>query len=801
MLIIENVIAKELVIKPEQVAAAIALLDEGSTVPFISRYRKEVTGGLDDSQLRELEERLKYLRELEQRREAVLASIDEQGKLTDELTKSINAALTKTSLEDLYLPYKQKRRTKAQIAIEAGLEPLANSIFENPELEPETEAAKYLTEEKADNPVIDTKAALEGARAILMERFSEDAELLSKIRDYLTANAVVKVQVAKDKETEGVKFRDYFDYKEPYKEIPSHRALAIFRGRNEGFLYVDLNIAPPEGVEAFAQMEHPCEKMVANHWNISFSDRAADAWMAQTVSWTWRIKILNHLSSDLMMSLREVAEAEAIRVFSLNLKDLLLAAPAGARTTIGLDPGIRTGVKVAVVDATGQYKDQATIYPHAPKNQWNESIAALAALAKKHNVELVAIGNGTASRETDKLVADLMHAYPQIKLNRVMVNEAGASVYSASEFAAKEFPDLDVTIRGAVSIARRLQDPLAELVKIEPKSIGVGQYQHDVNQFKLTRTLDGVVEDCVNDVGVDVNMASMPLLKQVSGLTESLASNIVEFRNANGGFSSREELKSVPRMGEKSFEQAAGFLRIVKFKDSEGHDIAVENPLDSSGVHPEAYSVVEAIAEKNDREIISIIGDSGFLKSLNASDYVTEKFGLPTVTDIINELDKPGRDPRPEFKTASLKEGVETLKDLTPDMTLEGTVTNVTNFGAFVDVGVHQDGLVHISCLADKFVEDPHKVVKAGQIVKVKVMEVDIARKRIALTMRMSDSASDKAIPKEDAKTKQMNRRSWDKKRATTKPARSPRNNSGKTNPQGMKNNALANQLSAAFKK
>jgi len=775
MLSIENRIAKELDVQAKQVNAAIELLDDGATVPFISRYRKEVTGALDDTQLRNLEERLKYLRELEERRTAILNSIEEQGKLTDDLSTAINAAETKTSLEDLYLPYKPKRRTKGQIAIESGLLPLADDLLADQSLDPEVEAAKYLSKDE-ENPVADTKAALEGARAILMERFAEDASLLAEIRRYLEDKAVVTVNVAKDKEQEGAKFQDYFDYKEPYKNIPSHRALAIFRGRNESILFSNLDIEEPEGGWG-STLGHPCAAMVAKHWNVADQGRPADKWLCQVVSWAWRIKILLHISSDLMYNLKEKAEAEAIRVFSMNLKDLLLAAPAGAKATIGLDPGLRTGVKVAVVDSTGQYLDQGTIYPHAPKNQWDASIAQIAVLAKKHGAELIAIGNGTASRETDKLAGDLIKLHPELKLTKVMVNEAGASVYSASEFAAKEFPDLDVTIRGAVSIARRLQDPLAELVKIEPKSIGVGQYQHDVNQFQLGRSLDAVIEDCVNDVGVDLNMASMPLLKQVSGLNETIATNIVEYRNANGGFKSRDALKKVPRLGDKTFEQAAGFLRIVSDN---------ENPLDASGVHPEAYSVVEAIASKNGREINSIIGDSSFLKSLNAQDYITEQFGLPTVTDIIKELDKPGRDPRPEFKTASLKDGVETMKDLSEDMILEGTVTNVTNFGAFVDIGVHQDGLVHISCLADKFVEDPHTVVKAGQIVKVKVLEVDIQRKRIALTMKLQETKQDRA-DRGSFKEKTSN-----KPRPKSRPQQ-------KAKPMG--NNAMAEKLAAAFKK
>ena len=777
MLSIENRIANELDVQAKQVIAAIELLDDGATVPFISRYRKEVTGGLDDTELRKLEERLKYLRELEERRNTILNSVKEQGKLSDDLAAAITRAETKTSLEDLYLPYKPKRRTKGQIAIEAGLMALADDLLADQSLDPQVEAAKYLSADD-DNPVADTKAALEGARAILMERFAEDASLLANIRAYLEDKAVVTVNVAKDKEQEGAKFRDYFDYKESYKKIPSHRALAIFRGRNEGILFSNLDIETPEG-GWLGTLTHPCEAMVAKHWNVSDQGRPADQWLCQVVSWAWRIKILLHVSGDLMYNLKEKAEAEAIRVFSMNLKDLLLAAPAGAKATIGLDPGLRTGVKVAVVDSTGQYLDQGTIYPHAPKNQWDASIAAIAALAKKHKVELLAIGNGTASRETDKLAGDLIKLHPELKLTKVMVNEAGASVYSASEFAAKEFPDLDVTIRGAVSIARRLQDPLAELVKIEPKSIGVGQYQHDVNQYQLSRSLDTVIEDCVNDVGVDLNMASMPLLKQVSGLNETIAANIVEYRNSNGGFKSRNALKKVPRLGDKTFEQAAGFLRIISSN---------ENPLDASGVHPEAYSVVEAIATRNAREINSIIGDSHFLKSLNAQDYTTEQFGVPTVTDIIKELDKPGRDPRPVFKTANLKDGVETMKDLSEDMVLEGTVTNVTNFGAFVDIGVHQDGLVHISCLADKFVEDPHTVVKAGQIVKVKVLEVDLQRKRIALTMKLQETKQDR-----------KDRGSFKGKAASKPPSKNRQQQ--KTNKKPLGNNSMAEKLAAAFKK
>ncbi len=725
-------IAEELNCREQQVAAAVALLDEGATVPFISRYRKEVTGGLDDTQMRNLEERLRYLRELEDRRDAILKSIAEQEKLTPELERDIKAADTKTRLEDLYLPYKPKRRTKGQIAIEAGLEPLAEALLADQNLDPEAEAAKYLNPE---HKIDDTKAALDGAKYILMERFSEDAELLGKLRHFLKQEANLSARVAPGKDAdqsqEVQKFRDYFEHDEPLKSVPSHRALAMFRGRNEGILNLSLTLGEkePERTES-----HPCEAMVADHWQVRDQGRAGDKWLGEVVRWTWRVKLLTHLETDLLSELREVAEEAAIKVFAANMKDLLLAAPAGQKATIGLDPGLRTGVKVAVVDATGKVVDHGAIFPTAPQFKIAEAESVIVALCKKHDVELIAIGNGTASRETEKFVQDLLKKHSDLKAKSVMVNESGASVYSASEFAAKEFPDLDVTIRGAISIARRLQDPLAELVKIDPKSIGVGQYQHDVSQTQLARELGAVVEDCVNAVGVEVNTASAPLLAKVSGLNQTLANNIVEFRNANGVIRSRTELKKVPRLGEKTFEQAAGFLRIA------GSD----NPLDASGVHPEAYSVVEAIAKKNDRQLKGLIGDSAFLRGLKAADYTDEKFGVPTVTDIIRELDKPGRDPRPEFKTAQFQEGVDTIKDLEPGMILEGSVTNVTNFGAFVDVGVHQDGLVHISALANSFVKDPREVVKAGDVVKVKVMEVDVPRKRIGLSMRLDDEPGEK---------------------------------------------------------
>lgn len=722
-------IAEELGVRPQQVNSAIQLLDDGSTVPFIARYRKEVTGGLDDTQLRTLEERLRYLRELEERRAAVLKSIAEQEKLTPELAKEIDLADTKTRLEDLYLPYKPKRRTKAQIAREAGLEPLAELLFTTPDRDPETEAATYVSEEKG---VADVKAALEGARHILMEKFSEDAELIGQLRDLLWEDGILSSRGVEGKEEEGAKFRDYFEHDEPLKTTPSHRALAIFRGRNEGVLQASIRLAnEPEDRKS----AHPCETIIANFWDIQHHNRAADDWLKEVVRWTWRIKLVSQLETELMTCIRERSEDEAIKVFAQNLKDLLLAAPAGLRPTIGLDPGLRTGVKVAVVDGTGKLVEYTTIYPHAPQKQWNEALGTLATLCLTHKVELVSIGNGTASRETDRLVAELMRSYPTLGLTKIVVSEAGASVYSASELAAREFPDLDVSIRGAVSIARRLQDPLAELVKIEPKSIGVGQYQHDVSQLNLSRSLEAVVEDCVNAVGVDVNSASSALLARVSGLNRTLADNIVAYRDTHGVFKNRSELNQVPRFGAKTFEQAAGFLRVM------GGD----NPLDRSAVHPEAYPVVEKIALQSQRELSALIGDSFFLKSLNAAEFTDDTFGLPTVTDIISELDKPGRDPRPEFKTATFQDGVERISDLKLNMELEGVVTNVTNFGAFVDVGVHQDGLVHISALSTNFVKDPHGVVKAGDIVKVKVMEVDVARKRIALSMRMSDTAENHA--------------------------------------------------------
>jgi len=718
-------IAEEISVHEQQVAAAVRLLDEGATVPFIARYRKEATGALDDTQLRQLDDRLGYLRELEERRSAILKSIAEQGKLSAELQRAILAAQSKTEVEDLYLPYKQKRRTKAQIAREAGLEPLALALLDDPTLAPEHAAAQYVA---ADKGVADTKAALDGARHILMEHFAEDAELLGRLREYLWANAVLAARVADGKQDIGAKFADYFEYSEAIKAIPSHRALALLRGRNEDILQLTL-LTNKDQQAAGSPPPDPCEGMTAQRFGIRDGGRPADRWLLDSARLAWRAKIFPHLELESMSRLREAAETEAIRVFAHNLHDLLLAAPAGPRPTIGLDPGLRTGVKVAVVDATGKLLDTAVIYPHVPRNEWDKSIALLAQLARAHRVELISIGNGTASRETDKLAADLMQRHPELGLTKLVVSEAGASVYSASELAANEFPELDVTLRGAVSIGRRLQDPLAELVKIDPKSIGVGQYQHDVSQTQLARTLGNVVEDCVNAVGVDLNTASVPLLARVSGLNATLARNIVEFRDRKGAFRTRTQLKEVPRLGEKAFEQAAGFLRIMNG----------DNPMDASAVHPEAYPLVQKILAATGRDARSLIGDGATLKRLSPAHFTDERFGLPTVTDILRELEKPGRDPRPEFKTAAFREGVEDLRDLTPGMVLEGVVTNVANFGAFVDIGVHQDGLVHISALADKFVKDPRSVVKAGDVVKVKVLEVDAKRKRIALTMRLGD--------------------------------------------------------------
>ncbi|WP_462164946.1 Tex family protein [Pseudoalteromonas xiamenensis] len=714
-------LAQELNAKEQQVIAAVGLLDEGATVPFIARYRKEATGGLDDTQLRLLEQRLSYLRELEERRTFILATIKEQGKLSDALERDIHGAQSKTELEDLYLPYKPKRRTKGQIAIEAGLEPLADLLFNDADKDPEAEANAFVDASKG---IEDIKAALEGAKFILMERFAEDAKLLATFRHYIQKNGQIESNVIAGQEKNGVKFQDYFEHSEPLAKVPSHRALAMLRGRNEGFLQLNIN-PEPSSEDAAAY----CAQMIADHYRLAISGKAASAWLLTVVQWAWKVKLALHLENEFLGNMRERAETDAIDVFAKNLKDLLMAAPAGAKVTMGIDPGLRTGCKIAVVDATGKLLTTNTIFPHAPQNLWDKSLRTLEQLCRQYKVELIAIGNGTASRETDKLAAELVKAVTDLKMNKIMVSEAGASVYSASEFAANEFPDLDVSLRGAVSIARRLQDPLAELVKIEPKSIGVGQYQHDVSQSQLGQTLTTVVEDCVNSVGVDVNTASVPLLTRVSGLNKTLATNIVRYRDENGRFASRTELKKVERLGPKAFEQAAGFLRIIDGKD----------PLDASAVHPEAYPVVKRICETKQLQVTALIGNKDILNKLVANDFTDEKFGLPTVTDIISELDKPGRDPRPEFKTAEFKAGVETISDLKVGMVLEGVVSNVANFGAFVDVGVHQDGLVHISALTNKFISDPREVVKAGDIVKVKVLEVDVARKRISFTMRLED--------------------------------------------------------------
>lgn len=782
---IAQLIAQELDVREQQVAATITLLDEGATVPFIARYRKEVTGGLDDTQLRTLFSRLGYLRELNERREVILKSIDEQGKLTPELAKALHDADTKTRLEDLYLPFKPKRRTKGQIAVEAGIAPLAEQLLAaigDASVEPEREAAQYLN---ADAGFTDEKSVLDGARYILMERFAEDADLLAKVRRHLAEHALLESKVVSGKEQEGAKFRDYFAHAEPISQVPSHRALAMLRGRNEGVLALALNADP--GSEA--KEGSYCEQIIADHLGWQLSDTAIDRWLRTVVTATWRIKIALQMETEFIAQMREAAEAEAIKVFARNLGDLLMAPPAGAKATMGLDPGLRTGVKVAVVNDTGKLVAHTTIFPHAPQNQWDKSVRTLATLVNMHQVELIAIGNGTASRETDKLATDVIAAVKeqQPRLTKVVVSEAGASVYSASELAANEFPDLDVSLRGAVSIARRLQDPLAELVKIEPKSIGVGQYQHDVSQSQLSTSLEAVVEDCVNSVGVDVNMASVPLLSQVAGLNRTLAKNIVDYRDENGRFNDRKTLLKVPRLGPKAFEQAAGFLRI------HGGD----NPLDESAVHPEAYMLVENISRAKNTPLTQMIGNSTLLASLNPADFITVEFGLPTITDILKELDKPGRDPRGEFKTAHFKDGVEAITDLQPEMVLEGVVTNVTNFGAFVDIGVHQDGLVHISSLTDKFVSDPHTVVKAGDVVKVKVLDVDVPRKRISLTMRLDEKPEPKSVsskPATKATAKPAAART-DTKHSKPQPHNKPQEKTKPTNA------AMGNAFAEAFAK
>lgn len=765
-------LSEELNISKAQINAAVELMDGGATVPFIARYRKEATQGLDDTQLRNLSQRLTYLRELWERKEAIVKSIAEQDKLTPELKGKIDTCISKAELEELYLPYKPKRRTKGQIAIENGLEPLADALFNDPNRDPDSEAQKYL-----NDTITTIKDALDGARFILMERFAEDADLLQKVRQHLKKQAFIKSQLLPGKEKEAAKFSDYFDHREKLMTTPSHRALAMFRGRNEGFLQVSLE---PDPEKEESDKSSYCETIIAEHTGLAsqhLSQKAAGKWLSGVIQWTWRIKILMYMENELFSQLRESAELEAINVFASNLKDLLMAAPAGPKVTMGLDPGLRTGVKVAVVDQTGKVLATQVIYPHAPQNHWDKSLRTLANVCRQHKVELVSIGNGTGSRETDKLVAELMKNEPELKLTRLIVSEAGASVYSASELASHELPDMDVSLRGAVSIARRLQDPLAELVKIEPKAIGVGQYQHDVSQSQLGQSLAAVIEDCVNAVGVDLNTASPAILANISGLNKTLAQNIVEYRNQNGAFNSRKELTKVARLGPKAFEQCAGFLRI-----NEGSE-----PLDASAVHPEAYPVVTRIQEQAGCDVKQLIGNADVLKQLMPEHFVDDHFGLPTVKDIFSELLKPGRDPRPEFKTAQFKEGIDTINDLKPGMILEGVISNVANFGAFVDIGVHQDGLVHISCITDKFISDPREVVKTGDIVKVKVTDVDVQRKRISLTMRLDDKAS--------ASSNQGNKST---KRSDAKPAKQTRSSRQDNKSQ---NSAMGNAFAEAFAK
>jgi len=771
---IAELIAKELNVTTSQINAAIGLLDEGATVPFIARYRKEVTNGLDDGHLRHLEQRLTYLRDLEDRRQVILTNIEQQGKLTQELKSALLQADNKTRLEDLYLPFKPKRRTKGEIAKQAGLEPLADKLFGNWQLEPEAEARAFIN---AEQGFADEKAVLDGACYILMERFAEDADLLQKLRRHLLRQAHLTSKLAKGKEGEAAKYRDYFDHSELLKSVPAHRALAMFRGRNEGMLQLGLDIDP--GQESVHHSS--AESLIMEHYNLRLSGQAAAAFLTRVVQWAWKVKLGLSLENELLGSLREKAETESIGVFASNLKDLLMAAPAGAKNTLGLDPGLRTGCKLAVVDATGKLLHTATIFPHAPQNNWDKSARTLVNLCRQYKIELIAIGNGTASRESDKLVAEVIQATDTNKPVKMIVSEAGASVYSASEFAANEFPELDVSLRGAVSIARRLQDPLAELVKIDPKAIGVGQYQHDVSQSQLSKTLDDVVEDCVNAVGVDLNSASAPLLTRVSGLNKTMAQNIVAFRDQQGRFNDRKELKKVARLGPKAFEQAAGFLRIIDGT----------NPLDSSGVHPETYPVVEKIIASLNTDIQSLMGDSERLKQVAVSDVASEAFGELTVKDILKELDKPGRDPRPEFKTAAFQEGVNTIADLKVGMVLEGVISNVANFGAFVDIGVHQDGLVHISSLTNKFVSDPREIVKAGEIVKVKVLEVDAERKRISLTMRLDEKVQDSGHGKPKGQNK-----SQKAKNGQQRPAKSH-----KSKQKEPANAAMGNAFADAFAK
>jgi uncharacterized protein len=774
-------IAEELGVRQNQVTAAVELLDGGATVPFIARYRKEVTGTLDDQQLRTLEERLGYLRELEERRTAVLESIRSQGRLDDALQAQILAADSKARLEDIYLPYKPKRRTRAQIAREAGLEPLADLIFGDPSRDPKAEAAAFVD---GDKGVADAQAALDGARAILVERFAEDADLIGDLRERMWTRGRLVAKVREGKETEGAKFADYFDFAEPFPKLPSHRILAMFRGEKEEILDLTMDPAAEPDVE-----DRSYEASVAGRFGIVDQGRPGDKWLADTVRWAWRTRILIHLGADLRVRLWQAAEDEAVRVFAANLRDLLLAAPAGTRATMGLDPGFRTGVKVAVVDGTGKCVATSTIYPHVPQNKWDQSLHTLAELAKQHNVDLVAIGNGTASRETDRLAADLIKKHPDLKLTKVMVSEAGASVYSASAYASQELPGMDVSLRGAVSIARRLQDPLAELVKIDPRSIGVGQYQHDLSEAKLSRSLDAVVEDCVNAVGVDVNTASAPLLTRVSGIGAGLAENIVLHRDANGRFRSRDALKKVPRLGPKAFEQCAGFLKIP-----DGDD-----PLDASSVHPESYPVVRTILAAAGTDLKTVIGNSPLLRGLRPERFVTGTVGLPTITDILKELEKPGRDPRPQFTTATFAEGVEKIADLKPGMILEGVVTNVAAFGAFVDVGVHQDGLVHVSALSDTFVKDPREVVKSGDVVKVRVVEVDEARKRISLTMRLQDKPRDQRAPREKRDDRQGQQRQGQQRQGQQRQGQQRQGRDSQRRPQApLQNDAMAEALRRA---
>ena len=753
---IHRQIADELGVREQQVEATVALLDGGATVPFIARYRKEITGALDDAQLRTLEERLTYLRELEERRTAILNSVREQGKLDAALEAAILAADSKGRLEDIYLPFKPKRRTKAEIAKEAGLEPLSELLLTQPQNDPLAVAAGFVD---ADKQVADAAAALEGARAILVERFAEDADLIGALREQMWSNGLMASTVRRGKKTEGEKFEDYFEFSEPLHKLPSHRILALFRGEKEEILDLQLQ---PEAQGPAADVPSSYELKIMQRFAISDQGRPGDRWLVETARWAWRTKIQVHLGIDLRMRLWTAAETEAVRVFASNLRDLLLAAPAGARVTMGLDPGFRSGVKVAVVDATGKVVATTAVYPHEPQRQWDEALATLGKLAIAHRVDLIAIGNGTASRETDKLATELVKRLPDLKMSKIVVSEAGASVYSASAFASEELPELDVTLRGAVSIARRLQDPLAELVKIDPKAIGVGQYQHDLGESRLARSLDAVVEDCVNAVGVDANTASAPLLARVSGIGPGLAQSIVQHRDANGPFKSRKALKQVPRLGPKAFEQCAGFLRI-----QDGED-----PLDASGVHPEAYPVVRRILAATRSDIKALIGNAETVRQLQPQNFVDDTFGLPTVTDILRELEKPGRDPRPAFKAAVFKEGVETLKDLKRGMILEGTVTNVAAFGAFVDIGVHQDGLVHISAMSKTFIKDPREVVKSGDIVKVKVLDVEVARKRIALSLRLDDEVGGKSERPAQGKPRDISRASMTSS-APRKPAES----------------------------